>query len=258
MPYRLYSKTNQRILEAFVVAASFYFAFLIRYEGAIPAYHLRQFALLLLPVAVAQLFLNSILGLNEIQWRYVRLGDGLRAARAYLALSVLMLVLRFALPPSAAVVRIPANVIVIYLLLSLIGGVGIRLLRRYVYERKFTNPTSEERAAPRRLFLVGAGTMDAETAKQIGSDPSVEILGFLDDDPRRASCVIAGVEAIGPTSERIEIVRLKSVNAMLVRIAPAAGGHFDRLVALLDGLPALGYKEASTNRIAQLHHALVP
>jgi hypothetical protein len=35
-------------------------------------------------------------------------------------------------------------------------------------------------------------------------------------------------------------------------------GSVDRLVALLDGLPALGYKEASTNRIAQLHHAPVP
>jgi hypothetical protein len=56
-------------------------------------------------------------------------------------------------------------------------------------------------------------------------------------------------------------------------------GSVDRLVALLDGLPVtskvvltiteildfkdglhltLGYKEASTNRIAQLHHAPVP
>jgi FlaA1/EpsC-like NDP-sugar epimerase len=264
MPYDLYSKMTQRILEAFVVATSFYYAFLIRYEGAIPADHLRQFALLVLPVAVAQLLLNSILGLIKIQRRYVSIDDGLRAARAYLASSVLMLVLRFALPPSATVVRIPANVIVIYLLLALIGGVGIRLLRRYVYKRKSTNAT--------------AGTLDAKTAKEMASDPSVEILGFLEDDPRKAAGVIAGVEVLGPTSELIEIVRLKNVNAMVVRIAPAARGSFDRLVALLDGVPvtskfvptiteildfkdglhmALGYKEASTNRIAQLHHAPV-
>jgi len=278
MPYHLYSKTNQRILEAFVVAASFYFAFLIRYEGAIPAYHMHQFALLVLPVAVAQLLINSILGLNKIQWRYVSIDDGLRAARAYLALSVLMLILRFALPPSATVLRIPANVIVIYLLLSLIGGIGIRLLRRYVYERKSTKATSEERAAPRRLLLIGAGTMGAKTAKEMASDPSVEILGFLDDDSRKAGCVIAGVKVLGPTSELTEIVRLKKVNAVLVCIAPAARGSFDRLVALLDGLPvtskfvptiteildskdglhlALGYKEPPTNGISQSHHAPV-
>jgi len=278
MPYHLYSKTNQRILEAFVVAASFYFAFLIRYEGAIPAYHLHQFALLVLPVTVAQLLINSILGLNKIQWRYVSIGDGLRAARAYLVLSVLMLVLRFALPASATILRIPANVIVIYLLLSLIGGVGIRLLRRYVYERKSTSATPEESATPRRLLLIGAGTMGVKTAKEMSSDPSVEILGFLDDDPRKAGCVIAGVKVLGPTSELTEIVRLKKVNAVLVCIAPAARGSFDRLVALLDGLPvtskfvptiteildskdglhlALGYKEAPTNGVSQLHHAPV-
>ena len=252
MPYHLYSKANQRILEASVVAASFFFAFLIRYEGSIPSYHLRQFALLVLPVAIAQLLVNSVLGLNKIQWRYVSIGDGLRAARAYLALSVLMLVLRFALPASATVLRIPANVIVIYLLLNLIGGVGI--------------------------LLIGAGTMGVKTAKEMSSDASVEILGFLDDDPRKAGCVIAGVKVLGPTSELTEIVRLKKVNAVLVCIAPAARGSFDRLVALLDGLPvaskfvptiaeildskdglhlAIGYKEAPTIGISELHHAPV-
>src|SRR3984957_2618770 len=170
MPYHLYSKANQRILEAFVVAASFFFAFLIRYEGAIPFYHLRQFALLVLPVAFAQLLVNSVLGLNKIQWRYVSIGDGLRAARAYFVLAVLMLVLRFALPASATILCIPANVIVIYLLLSLIGGVGIRLLRRYVYERKSTSATAEESATPRRLLLIGAGTMGVKTAKERSSD----------------------------------------------------------------------------------------
>jgi nucleoside-diphosphate-sugar epimerase len=278
MPYHLYSKTNQRILEASVAAAAFYLAFLIRYEGAIPSYHVHQFALLVLPVTVGQLLINSLLGLNKIQWRYVSIGDGLRAARAYLALSALMLVLRFALPPSATVLRIPANVIVIYSLLSLIGGVGIRLLRRYIYERKSNKDTSEERAAPRRLLLIGAGTMGAKTAKEMASDSSVEILGFLDDDPRKAGCVIAGVKVLGPTSELTEVVRLQKVDAVLVCIAPAARGSFDRLVALLDGLPvtskfvptiteildskdglhlALGYKEAPTNGVSQVHHTPV-
>jgi nucleoside-diphosphate-sugar epimerase len=271
MPYHLYSKMNQRILEAGVVAASFYLAFLIRYEGVIPPYHLYQFWLLLLPVAAGQLLMNSALGLDRIQWRYVGLGDALVAARSYVAFSVLMLVLRVALPVQAGVLRIPANVIVIHLLLSLIGGLGIRFLRRYVYERKSSPAVSAQSTESRRLLLIGAGAMGAKAAKEIASDASVEILGFLDDDPRKIGCAIAGIKVLGPTSELTEIVRTRKVDAVLVCIAPAARGSFDRLVALLDGLPvtskfvptiteildskdglhlALGYTEPSGNGVS--------
>jgi UDP-glucose 4-epimerase len=279
MPYHLYSKTSQRILEAAVIVASFYCAFLIRYEGQIPSYHLRQFFVLAIPVALGQLLMNSIFGLNKIQWRYISMGDALVAARAYVAFSALMLMLRFTLPAQAGPLRIPANVIVIHLLLSLIGGLGIRLVRRHVYERKSAPAASAKRTKPRRLLLIGAGTMGAKTAKDMASDPSAEILGFLDDDPHKTGCVIAGVKVLGPTSELTEIVRTRKVDAVLVCIAPAARGSFNRLVALLDGLPvtskfiptiteildskdglhlALGYQEAPTNgALAKSHHAVV-
>jgi nucleoside-diphosphate-sugar epimerase len=272
MPYQLYSKTNQRILEAAVIVASFYCAFLIRYEGLIPLYHLRQFFVLAIPVALGQLLMNSLFGLNKIQWRYITIGDALVATRAYVAFAALMLALRFALPAQVGLLRVPANVIVINLLLSLIGGLGIRLLRRHVYEKKSASAASAKRKEPRRLLLIGAGTMGAKTAKDMASDPSAEILGFLDDDPRKVGCVVAGVKVLGPTSELTEIVRTRKVDAVLVCIAPAKRGSFDRLVALLDGLPVtskfvptiaeildskdglhltLGYQEGSTNRVSE-------
>lgn len=278
MAFHLYSKTNQRILEAAVVVASFYCAFLIRYEGLIPPYHLRQLLLLAIPVALGQLLMNSILGLNKIQWRYISMGDALAAARAYVAFSAVMLVLRFALPVQAGLLRIPANVIVIHLLLSLIGGLGIRLLRRYAYERKSAPADSAKRAEPRRLLLIGAGAMGAKTAKDMASDPGAEILGFLDDDPRKAGCVVAGVKVLGPTSGLTEVVRTRKVDAVLVCIAPSARGSFDRLVALLDGLPvtskfvptiteildskdglhlALGYQASTNGTSPKGHHPVV-
>jgi nucleoside-diphosphate-sugar epimerase len=279
MPYHPYSKTNQRILEAGFVAASFYLAFLIRFDGAIPPYHMRQFSLLVLPVVIGQLLTNSIFGLDKIQWRYVGIGDIVVAVRAYVAFSVFMLVLRFALPVQAGLLRIPANVIVIHLLLSVISGLGIRLLRRYLYEKKSKPGVSQELDKPRRLLLIGAGAMGAKAAKEMASDPSAEILGFLDDDPRKAGCVIAGVKVLGPTSELTEVVRTRKVDAVLVCIAPAARGSFDRLVALLDGLPitskfvptiteildskdglhlALGYKETPKIGVStRLHHPAV-
>jgi nucleoside-diphosphate-sugar epimerase len=271
MPYDLYSRTNQRILEGAVVGASFYLAFLIRYEGTIPPYHLYQFWALLAPVTVGQLLTNSLLGLNRIQWRYIGFRDALRVTRVYFAFSALLLLLRFGLPVEAGIARIPASVIIIDLLLSLLGAMGIRLLRRYIYETKSKEVSSPTTQGPRRLLLVGAGAMGAKAAKEMASDSSVQIMGFLDDDPRKCGCVIAGVKVLGPTSGLTEIVRTKRVDAVLVCIAPQARGSFNRLVALLDGLPvtskfvptiteildskdglhlALGYSEAQRNGLA--------
>jgi len=237
MPYNLYSRTNQYILEGVIVGVSFYLAFLIRYEGAIPPYHQYQFWTLLLPVIAGRLLTNYLFGLHRIQWRYIGFRDADRISRAYIAFSLALLLLRFSLPSEAGVVRIPASVITIELLLSLLGAMGIRLGRRYMYESHSREANPDSTAGPRRVLLVGAGMMGASTAKEIASDSSVKIVGFLDDDPLKRGCKIAGVSVLGTTAELIEIVRSERVDSVLVCIAPAARGSFNRLVALLDGLP---------------------
>jgi nucleoside-diphosphate-sugar epimerase len=237
MPYDLYSRTNQRILEGGVVGVSFFLAFLIRYEGVIPPYHVYQFWALVLPIIAGRLLTNSLFGLERVQWRYMGFSDALQVTRAYFAFSVALLVLRFALPPQAGVARVPASVIIIDLLLALFGAMSVRFLRRYIYELKSKESNSPQSDGPRRLLLIGAGAMGANAAKEMASDSSVEIVGFLDDDPRKAGCVVGGIKVLGPTSELTEVVRTKNVNAVLVCIAPSARGSFNRLVALLDGLP---------------------
>lgn len=233
----LYSRTNQRILEGALVGVSFYLAFLIRYGGAIPPYHEYQFWALLIPVIAGQLLTNFLFGLDRVQWRHIGFRDALPIGRSYLAFSAFLLLMRFIFPVRVGIVRIPASVITIELLLCLLGAMGIRLLRRYLYELQFRKSDSGKTYGPRRLLLVGAGMMGAHAAKEIASDSSAKIVGFLDDDPRKIGCVIAGARVLGPTTELTEIVRAEKVDSVLVCIAPAARGSFNRLVALLDGLP---------------------
>jgi nucleoside-diphosphate-sugar epimerase len=237
MTYDPYSRVNQQILEGTLVGVSFYSAFLIRYEGAIPPYDLYQFWALLLPFIMGRLLTNYALGLHKIQWRYIGFHDALLTCRAYFAFSCVLLLMRFGLPVKSGILRIPASVIVIELLLSLLGAMAIRLARRHVYELQSRRAISVNSEGPRRLLLVGAGTMGANAAKEMASDSSVKIVGFLDDDPRKIGCIIARAKVLGPTSELTEIVRREKVDSVLVCIAPKARGSFNRLVALLDGLP---------------------
>jgi len=237
MTYDPYSRANQQILEGAVVGVSFYLAFVIRYEGALPAFREYQFWALLLPVIIGRLLTNYLFGLTRIQWRYIGFRDALRTSRAYITFSAALLLFRFVLPAQAEMFRIPASVIAIELLLSLVGAMAIRLARRYIYEYESRRADFAEKERPRRLLLVGAGKIGANAAKELASDPSVQIVGFLDDDPRKIGCVVAGAKVLGPSSELTEIVRAEKVDSVLVCIAPKARGSFNRLVALLDGLP---------------------
>jgi UDP-glucose 4-epimerase len=237
MAYELYSRTNQRILDGAIVATSFYLAYLIRYDGTILPYYKYQFWALLMPIVAGRLLVNSLLRSDRIQWRYIGFRDAWLMGRAYAAFSSILLVVRFVVPNQIEILRIPISVIVVELLLSSFGAMAIRLLRRHVYEVKSKDANADKMPMRRRVLLIGAGQMGANAAKGLASDSSVETVGFLDDSPEKIGCVIAGVKVLGPTSELTEIVRKEKVDAVLVCIAPHARGPFDRLIAILDGLP---------------------
>lgn len=237
MEIDFYSRTNQRILDGAIVGVSFYLAYLIRYGGAIPPYQRHQFWTMLVPVIAGQLFTNFLFRVERIQWRYISFHDALPIGRSYLTFAAIELLVRFGLPAQVGVVRIPVGVITITLLLCLLGAMSIRLLRRYRYEIRSRKVDLAKTEGPRRLLLVGAGMMGVRAVKEMVSDSTTQVVGFLDDDPRKIGCVIGGAKVLGPTSELMEIVRSEKVDSVLVCIAPKARGSFDRLVALLDGLP---------------------
>jgi len=235
MSYDPYSATNQKILDGAVAAASLYLAFLIRYDGSVPAYHAFQFWVCFAPLAAGRLAANFLFGLGRLRWRYIGVSDAFRVARSYAAFSGLLLAARFGLPDRLDLARIPGSVIAIELALSLLGALGIRFLRRSLYERQARDAEQPSAGGPRRLLLIGAGQIGARVAGEMASHASIEVVGYLDDDPRKQGCVVAGAKVLGPASALIETVRAHRVDDVLVCIAPAARGSFNRLLALLDG-----------------------
>jgi nucleoside-diphosphate-sugar epimerase len=236
MPYDPYSRTNQQTLDGVIVGVAFYLACLIGYSGKIPLDAYRFWAILTAVVA-GRLISNFLFGLHRIQWRYIGLHDAVRTGQSYLAFSCLLLLIQVVLPANAGIVRIPVSIIAIEFLLSLFGAVGIRILRRHVYEIQSKRSHSTKKEDRRRLLLIGAGMIGANVAREMATDSSVHIVGFLDDDPRKIGSAIGGAKVLGSTSLLAEIVRTQKVDSVLICISPAARGSFNRLVALLDSLP---------------------
>src|SRR6266704_1947454 len=235
MAYDPYSRTNQQALDSVIVGVAFYFACLVGYAGKVPLEGSRLGAILLALVA-GRLITNFLFGLHKIQWRYIGLHDAFRTGQSYVIFSSLLLLVQVVLPANTGIVRIPVNIIAVELLLSLLGAVGIRVLRRHLYEIQSKRPHSLKTEERRRLLLIGAGMIGANIAREMATDSSVHLVGFLDDDPRKLGSVIGGAKVLGATSLLAEILRTQRVDSVLICISPAARGAFNRLVALLDSL----------------------
>ncbi|HWZ46010.1 MAG TPA: NAD-dependent epimerase/dehydratase family protein [Candidatus Saccharimonadales bacterium] len=235
MPYDPYSRLNQQTLDAVVVGGAFYFACLIGYGGRVPLGGDKVMAAGM-ALVVGRLIANYLFGLHHLQWRYIGLRDLFRVSQSYVAFSCLLVVFQVVFPVYA-MVRIPVNVIAAELLLSLFAAMGVRVLRRSIYETQSRRLDSPKKGEGRRLLLIGAGMIGANVAREMAAGSAVHIVGFLDDDPRKLGAVIGGVIVLGPTALLPEIVRTQKVDSVLICISPAARGSVDRLVALLDTLP---------------------
>lgn len=236
MPYDPYSRANQQLLDGAVVGVAFYLACLIGYDGSI-ALSGPQFWSFLLAIVGGRLLSNFFFNLHRIQWRYIGLQDAFRTSQSYLAFSLVLFFLEVVIAPKAAMVRLPVRVIAMELLLSSAGALGIRALRRHIYEIQSKESRSLKKSEQRRVLLIGAGMIGANAAREMTNDPSVRIVGFLDDDARKHDSFISGVRVLGSTSLLAEIVRAEKVDSVLICISPDARGSFNRLVALLDSLP---------------------
>lgn len=74
--------------------------------------------------------------------------------------------------------------------------------------------------APRRALIVGAGPTGRTVERKIAAHPSygLELVGFLDDDPRVAD----GMSVIGPTSELTRVVEELEIDWVIVTLSRGA------------------------------------
>lgn len=208
-------KAGKRMVDGLIAAL----AFVMAYQIAMPSYEKSQILVLASAIAVLRIGTNALFGIYRQQWRYITLGDAAQVLKVYLFASAVLLAGWAITSPEFVTLRIPVSLILLELALSLPGALGARFLRRMLYERK---SASSEPGRPSRLLLVGAGHHGVTVAKQIAGSKGTTMVGFVDDDPRKAGAVICGVPVLGPTSALSEVCQTHKVDEVLICIPPAA------------------------------------
>lgn len=184
-----------------VIAASFWLAWLLRFEFRIPVQERTQFWQGLMAAWLVKGLVFLLFRLRLDQWcRYVCFTDLVYLLKANVAASVAASLAWFALLGPA----FPRSIYVLDFLLCVSLSGGVRFLARL-----FAEAGAARRSRPGKgLLIYGAGVAGMALAREVRGNKSLgyELLGFLDDDPRKLGARLMGSPVLGSGNEAGKIV----------------------------------------------------
>lgn len=143
-----------------------------------------------------------------------------------------------------------------FVLVGYLAMIGWRAAVRLAFRLKWFQPES-----PRRVLILGAGSLGEAFAHAIRSQPAANLalVGYLDDDPLKQSRpdVFGGLEMVR------RVVRTKNVDDVLVALPRAANGRMENAIAQMHSMPvrvwvALDYLSLALHRAQVEEFAGIP
>jgi FlaA1/EpsC-like NDP-sugar epimerase len=238
---RLLTKQVQFGLDLSVLVSAFVLAYLLRFDFAIPwdvSSKMVAQLVYVVPIQFATLFL---LGVYSFIWRYI----GMAETKAFVKAAVLScfptLLLRLGLPGQLHQFRVPLSVVFFDTVLAFAGVMGLRVLRRALYERslKVRHVGTSIRRDKKPVLLIGAGRAGMLAAREILAigDSDLLIKGFVDDDPHKQGAVLHGIKVLGTTEDLPELVRRYEIDHVVISIAKASRREFRRILDICERIP---------------------
>ena len=229
----------QIAVDAGLVALAYWLAYRLRFDGGVPEDYQQLFSRTLAFVIGGSLVIFAAFGMYRHWMRYSSQREYVTIGQSVLA-SVLALVgyvavvqpkLVFAPPRGFVSITVPAGVLVLFGLLSLVFLAGVRYAVHLVYERPLRGFRS--RRGARSVLIVGAGDGGRLLLREILRNPDLNLrpVGFVDDDPRKQGVrVDRGLDVLGTTSELARVLEDVEPDEVLIAIPSAPGTLRARVV----------------------------
>ncbi|HEY2373810.1 MAG TPA: nucleoside-diphosphate sugar epimerase/dehydratase [Gaiellaceae bacterium] len=217
----------QLLIDAGIVALSWFLAFQLRFDQGLPPYYDTLLRRTIVIVVLIKVTVFLLFGFHRRWWRYVSVHDMWSAARGVVVASLVAYVTVYLVSPVHNV-RLPRSIAVMDLLLTLALIAGARLLARTVIER----PRGGVVARGREVIVVGAGDAGRTVVEEMQRSRMLRYtpIGFVDDDPAKRNLRILGVRVLGTTAELPRLVREYSPDELLIAIPSASGDTRRRVV----------------------------
>jgi len=245
--------------DSFLIVGAFLLAYLLRFEGKIPAYEWEHLYSAVPYILLLKLISFWFFGLYKGMYRYTSLVDLFNVMKATLTSSAIIVLgilflYRFEGFPRAAFI------IDWVLTFVFIGGlrVGIRLFLSE--QEKGFSPLQQMfqlrsgwtfRKPEKGLVIIGAGDAGEKMLREIMDNARLhyEVLGFLDDDATKHGMKIHGVPVLGPIHKIHQLASQGGIDEILIALPSASAKQMKRIIETCE---ETGLKIRTTPGIGEL------
>ncbi len=244
----IYHRVHHFIIDAGVVAIALWFAYLLRFDGAIPAPFSAQLLLILPYFLFLNVAMNLLWGVYSFVWRFVSLREALVLLLSVGSSAFLTLLIRILFLEDHPYLRVPFGVLLAQPVLALVGFLAVRGARRlqYNYLERARSPYPE---GSRKVLLVGAGNAGVLLVRDLMTRPEFKIVGFLDDDPQKWGRVISGVRVIGSTKDAAAVASARQAREVILCMPTAPKSVIRRVVSECEKLHLRSFSIPSMTEI---------
>jgi FlaA1/EpsC-like NDP-sugar epimerase len=213
---------------------SIYFSFLLRFEFIPPSNYIK-----ILPLVIFREFLIFFIiyffafKLYRTLWEYFSL-EALKELTLAITLEKIIFYLSYLIFP---IQGLPRSIILISYFTSLLLLFSVRAFTRWVYESK-KSIDKVNYAQKKRVVIIGAGDAGEKILREIKTHKNLnyDVVGFLDDDPKKIGKTIHGIKILGPISSLHKVVRGNGVQEILVAIPSAPPSLLKNILSMASKL----------------------
>lgn len=218
---------------ALVFAACYAFAYLVRFEFAIPTEFIETFKWSLPVVLGTQLLIGIAFGFYRGWWRYVGMADVVRLVFGLSAALAVLLSLWYVgglLGIEPRFLKSPRGVLLIDWAFALLSLFGIRVLIRMGRDR--LRPAEGESADHKRVLIIGAGDAGETLAREIEHRPQLgmKVVGFVDDHRAKWGSQIRGIKIYGPIADIGQVSDETGASEAFIAIPSASGKRIREII----------------------------
>jgi len=227
----------QSSVEIACLIGAFILAYLLRFDFSIP-YEEQVNLLVQLPIVVAlQIIALRVFGAHRFIWRYTSTRDAATIAKTLTGVLMLLFAARSLYLVLPATVIVPISISILDSVLAFIGVLGVRMVRREMYER--ANRMTADKSLKKPVILVGAGQAGVLTLAEIKrrGDIDIDVKAFVDDDPVKFGAVINGVKVLGNVNDLPELVKKLDADHVIITIAQGSREQFQKILKVCQAIP---------------------
>jgi FlaA1/EpsC-like NDP-sugar epimerase len=228
----------QVLVDAGLVALSYYLAYQLRFDGAVTPLYQDLFERTVAFAVIGGVFCFAMFGLYRRWMRYASRRDYMQVVQAVVVATFALLGYVAAVQPKLvftgagyASINVPTGVLVLHGLLMGVFVGGWRFAVQSLYERPLRGFRARRDA--RSVLIVGAGDGGRLLLREILRNPGLGYrpVGFIDDDPRKQRARIdRGLRVLGSTRELGRVLDDVEPDEVLIAVPSAPGTMRARVV----------------------------